>query len=620
MGLTDRRVDGPLGYIPSTMRRPVIQDSPDLQRIKALPERELDTSKQHPGVVVGGLDWLKKDNPACKCAALGRPCAKNLLPSQGWALWEAWENDGALLSIGVGHGKELIFELLPLVMRDVKTAVLLIPPDMREQFALDWEFYGQHWHQPNLVGGSTFVAGRPRLQVIAYSELSHERFTDTLRQLKPDLIMLNEAHNCARTVSTRGGRFYNYCAETPHCRVVPGSGTMIVRSIEDSSALSALALGAGSPFPINKDTSKDWARALDPVPPRGKLKALPGALLQLARPGETADQAFKRRRRTTPGVIDTVETSVPNALNVHLRAPAQAPLEVIKALKSTRETGTRPDGEEFTQETLVAKCLREIASGFYYRWTYPRGEPVELIKEWFAARQAWNREVRELLLYPQPHLDSPLLASKAAIRYLAGRKGTYEAPVWPSRSFRDWREIHKRVQPVPREVWLSDWLARDAAAWAAAGRGIVWYSNVAFGRRVAELSGLRLYEGGDKNSAELIRESGRKSVICSIKAHGTGKNLQMFSRSLVAELPHDAAKWEQLIGRTHRHGQLVDPVEVWVYQHTPEVQAGFKRAIELAEFVERTTPNRQKLCFASYSWAAPRNAIPTQASKDAVDE
>lgn len=625
LGFTDRKVEGPQATPLNRMRRPVVQESDDLQRILALPTREADVSRQHPGVLAGGLDWLKKRNPTCRCEELGQSCARELLPVQGWALWEAWENDGAVLSIGVGHGKELIFELLPMVMRDVKTAVLLIPPDMRESFSLDWERYGQHWEQPNLVGGTGDFKKykpdgtlRPRLKVIAYSELQRENFATCLEEWEPDLIMLNEAHHVCRLSSTRGGRFFRYAADSD-CRVVPGSGTLIVRSIKDSGPLAALALGDGSPFPLDEEALGEWAAAIDPFQPRGKLPALMGALKALCLPGEDARTAFKRRRRLTPGVIDTAEASVPNALNFHLRTPPPVPPAVQAAMRQVRETGARPDGEEFTQESMVAKCLRELSAGFYYRWTYPRGEPEELIKRWFSARQDWNREVRELLQYPRPHLDSPLLAAKAAFRYLAGRQGTAEKPVWPSRSFKAWHDVHKLVKPVPREVWVDDWLARDAAAWAQKCTGIVWYSSVAFGKRVAELSGLKLYDGGDKNSRELLRESGRASVVCSIKAHGTGKNLQMFWRSLVAELPHDAAKWEQLIGRTHRHGQRHDPVEVHLYQHTPEVVRGFHRAVQLAEFVEATTPNRQKLCFCAYDWKVPRNAGAHGASKDQED-
>jgi hypothetical protein len=194
--------------------------------------------------------------------------------------------------------------------------------------------------------------------------------------------------------------------------------------------------------------------------------------------------------------------------------------------------------------------------------------------------------------------------------------GTFERPTWHSQAWPEWRRIHKKVKPQTQAVWLDDWLARDAAEWAKEHTGIVWYSHRAFGQKVAEISGLRLYDDS-KDSAEALAEKGDRSIICSIKAYGTGKNLQYaFHKNLIAEQPHDAAAWEQLIGRTHRHGQPKDTVEVWLYQHTQEVRQGFDRALELAEYVEQTTPNRQKLCFATYSFPVKRNAIPHTASKD----
>jgi hypothetical protein len=47
--------------------------------------------------------------------------------------------------------------LSALVVPNVKSAVLLIPPNLKRQLLdVDWEFYGQHWLLPNLAGGRWF--------------------------------------------------------------------------------------------------------------------------------------------------------------------------------------------------------------------------------------------------------------------------------------------------------------------------------------------------------------------------------------------------------------------------------------------------------------------------------
>jgi hypothetical protein len=65
----------------------------------------------------------------------------------------------------------------------------------------------------------------------------------------------------------------------------------------------------------------------------------------------------------------------------------------------------------------------------------------------------------------------------------------------------------------------------------------------------------------------------------------------------------DAGAWEQLIGRTHRQGQLADEVEVYVFAHGAFADA-LETARERAKYIENTTGNTQKLLLAS--WLEPR--------------
>ena len=47
--------------------------------------------------------------------------------------------------------------------------------------------------------------------------------------------------------------------------------------------------------------------------------------------------------------------------------------------------GFVPEGEEYEEALAVARALRQLAAGFYFRWVYPRGEPEPLILSWLVA-------------------------------------------------------------------------------------------------------------------------------------------------------------------------------------------------------------------------------------------
>jgi superfamily II DNA or RNA helicase len=87
--------------------------------------------------------------------------------------------------------------------------------------------------------------------------------------------------------------------------------------------------------------------------------------------------------------------------------------------------------------------------------------------------------------------------------------------------------------------------------------------------------------------------------IVSIRAHGTGKNLQAYSVSLVLTPPGSGATWEQLLGRLHRPGQNADEVLFKVWQHTKELRAAFDQALSDASYIETTLGSKQKLSYAN---------------------
>lgn len=581
----------------SALGLPPVPHSKDLERVLALPRRAIPSLVEQQSAADFLTDALKKPEGPCDCASRGRPCIKRLLPVQGWYLLEASRVGGALGHIVVGGGKTGIDILLPMVVR-CKRAALLIPPALRAQFAADFHHWSQHFHVPNLVGGAgPFRTGVPVLEVVSYSELSSKGFAAWFQATKPDCVIADEAQALKDKKAARTLRFIQHFIKAPNTKFFCHSGSLTTRSVEDFAHLSALALRDGSPVPLDSGQVIAWGAALDPEKVVGG-RAPAGALNRLCQDGEPVRQGFRRRLLETPGVISTVDAQLAIPLYIRERKPPPMPLAVKDALDLVRRTEARPDGQELVEETEVAACLKQVACGFFYRWKFPRGEPSALIEEWFSRRKAYFSEVRRLLEHPRTFLDSPGYAMDAAKRALAGYKGPL--PVWHSRHFAAWQEIQKEVQPVSEAVWVSDWLARDAVEWAKNSPGIIWCLHTAFARRVAELGRLPYFGGGDLASLEIAKETGARSIVASIKAHGTGKNLQAFSRNLVANSPSDGGAWEQLLGRTHRLGQTAESVSVDVYRHTPEVARALEDARGFARYRKEVTGAIDRLELACY--------------------
>lgn len=627
--------------------------SRDLARVLELHRRSRPTDFT---AIRSSFEHLKKSGP-CDCRSkYNKPCASGLLDTQAWALDEIRSEQGLLGPISVGDGKTLIDLLAAMVIPDCKVAVLLIPPQLRSQLIqVDWGFYGQHWTLPNLGSGAWFDPKKPTLHVIAYSELSSAKNSDILDRIKPDLIIADEAHLLRNSGTARTKRFKRFFSAHPKTRFCCWSGTLTTKSLKDYAHLSALALKEGSPTPLHWPTVEEWAGAIDPCDYPSGI----GALSALCAPGEHVREGFRRRLEDSRGVVASPATmSCTAGLNFYER-PATAPGSVQDALTALLGTWTRPDGEELVSALDVHRCAKELSSGFFYHWIWPRAESLEVRERWLRVRRDWHKEMREKLKQSKEFMDSPLLLVKAAIRWHDGfvvveKKGghqhsprCYEAehwcgsdsdeistncnhdcvlnllckipegevrheipphtkiapqPTWDAQLWPEWREVRDTAKPETEGVWIDDFLARDAAAWCREPVGICWYEHDLFGRRVAELADAPLFGPGKESSDALVLERGLRSVVASIRSHGTGKNLQCFSRNLVANTPSDAAVWEQLLGRTHRQGQESDEVSTYVYRHTAVNIEALSRAKMLAMYIQETMGGSQKLLRASYGF------------------
>lgn len=643
--------------------KPPVGPSPDLARVCALPRRppvDIDTPRAHALVRMMTARYARVRTDPCKCrlprsqggiTETGTDCIHTFNLTQAWALYELGMVGGLLGPIGVGHGKTIldIIATLAIMPTDEPNpgryeCVLLIPPNLVGQLITEYQLVGEHFRTPSLaVHGrdETFDQGPgvPILHVIPYSRLQRPESTVLLKKIKPRAIIADEAHYLRNRDAVRTHRVMAYFKENPETRFAGWTGTITDSSVTDYAHLSALALRYTSPLPLKVEVVKEWGSALDPKSDwPADAGALEDGLIRTAclLPGEHIQKGFHRRLVETEGVVATRSSAIAAELRLTTRqAPPipntprpdeRAPLNkltnrhewpgIADALDNVREVKTRPDGEVLLDPLQVARCCRELACGFFYRWIYPNGEPEDLIEEWFTARKLWRCELREMLSpeLRREHMDSPFLLTLAAMRAHGDLPLGYvelvdeetgdvqivqsnNVPTWRSLHWPRWRQVKDLVKPESEAVWIDEYLAEDAARWGLENRGIVWYDKNAFGIKVADISGLPMHGGGPRAEEMIGREDGTRSIIASIKSHGTGRNglQKLFYTQLIANPPSSATTWEQLLGRLHRIGQLAEIVFAEFYQHTEEMAASYHQARARAAYVQNTIGSAQKL-------------------------
>lgn len=552
-----------------------VRESDELARIAALPRRSY-TPADIESFVLKYTERYSRPNGTM-----------TLRPNQALAIHEL-ETYGVLFgAIPVGGGKTIISLLAPTVL-GARTAVLLVPASLQSKlFDLEYPELVKHWRLPSLAGRYVSPGSEGVLHVVTYNRLSSTKTVNLLETLRPDVVIGDEAHTLANA-SARTRKFKRFFKAFPSSQFCPISGSFLaLADITPPAGLAGLALGDGSPWPRDWVVLQEWAAAINP----GPIRAPPGALTRAlgARPGEDLVDAFRRRIEETPGVVACPSGfGCEASLNVYSRK-VSVPSTVAKALQGLRDTWCTPSGYEIRDALEFSRIARQMAAGFYYKPIYPHNEPLEERKEHWEAKAEWHREVRDFLQSrARPGMDSPGQLEEAA------RGG-----VWKSETYERWAAIKGRVRPSKEAVWVDDFLVDDAVEWAREDVGVVWYEHRAVGIRIAEKGDLPRFGQGPDAASAIVRESGKRSVVASRRAHFEGRNLQMFRRCAYTTPSSNPKVWTQSLGRFFRPGQTAEEVEAHVYLHTPETRAAFDAAVDRSKFVERLTPG-QLLTVATY--------------------
>lgn len=590
---------GPAEFVPGGHYREAkgidpVSNSPELARISTIPRR------------------LEEDSYAETEALVYRPGATmRLRPNQLRALSEARRAGGLFAPLAVGAGKTLVAALLPTVLAAGYT-VILTNAGLVRQAAQEMLRYAAHFYI------------RQDIRWLSYGILSSPKQFAILERLQPKVIIADECQALASADAARAKRFNRFMKAHPETLFCAMSGTITKRSIKDYAHLVHLALGDRTPLPRDWKTLTEWAEAVDvsdrPRPPgsllelmtdthaseflhtrdyerirRGRMY-LRGAAMRPpdAESGEAAElqnlarDCIRRRTVETLGVVASSSNDLACKLLIELVPAPECP-EIGRVHREVLENWERPDGELLTFALEIARVSMHVRQGGYYRWVWPERVDRLFREDWLLARRTFRSELRDFLKHRSgPGLDSPHLVEQAI------KRGQLSFDSWAG-----WVEARAEMtarlgKPLPPKewVWISSKVVEDAARRAQEQIGIVWTNTTAVGHEIARLSGAPWFGAGEEAQVGILREAGARSIIASVKAHGTGRNLQAFSHALVVGAPSSGAITEQLLGRLMREGQRADVVRFRFYD---SFKTELEQAARYAQFIERISGNAQHL-------------------------
>jgi len=558
-------------------RRKGVAPSKDLDRIASLPRRRWQDDPDLEEMRRELTDWLR---------APGGTMELRLV--QAASLMDLHDFGGLFGPQRVGAGKTILSFLAGTVL-GAERPLLIIPAKLKRKTEREFRALAKQW------------LGHPRLEVMSYELLSRDRGYSELERINPDLLILDEAHRAKNKAAGCTRKIARWMKDHPETRFCAMSGTIANRSLREYAHILRWCLKEDPPLPMEERSLSDWADALDEkVDPKHRMA--PGALLELCTDEEVqrghnegkhglthaARLGFRRRLTETPGVVATEEGHLGTSLSVQALLVRQ-PDDVGAMFHRMREEYETPDGHPFSEPVDLWRHARELACDFFYRWDPPAPDA------WMEARKGWSRFVRDVLGNHRKGIDTEFQVAKAC-----------KAGDLDSKAYDVWCALRGTFKPNSVPVWVGDAMLKAASEWLAEENpGLCWVEHVAFAQKLSFLSGVPYFgEQGEDHLGRMIEEHDGPAIL-SIAANSEGRNLQRWCRNLIVSCPPNGRLLEQLMGRTHREGQEADEVSVEIAMACVEQWDAFEQARADARYVEATTGQAQKLCYADVDVPTP---------------
>ncbi len=554
------------------LRREGVKNTAELRRIAALPRRPVESYVD----VDRMTSLVRKPGGTMK-----------LMRDQARMLAESAQYGSAFVGASVGSGKSLMSMLAAAVV-DARRPLVLMPASAIGGFQEQRKLMDRHWR---IHDG---------LMIASYESLSSKANRAFLDSRLPDYVYADEAHYLKDRTAARTARFLRYFEAHPETYLTPLSGSFIDRSLLAYAHLMRLALRDRCPLPDDEDGAelREWAAAIDSGVDdenrwsRGALQVFVDRLSGDERDAceddlHVTQRAIGKLLTETPGVIFSSEATTSVALHIRERTIAIPPV-VTEAFARLRDTYELPDGDEISDGMALWRAIQQLSQGYYMRPVWPTGEPD---REWLDARKAWHRYVRTTIADSRGQFDTMAEVEDACKRHArwsllkddphgARAAGVNESlselqalPMRDSPEYRAWLDIGPRHDPATETVWLSPFVVEHVSRWLDDGTGVAWVDSIPLGNALRK-AGYAYYGAG--RGAEMLAET--VSCAASIKACGTGLNLQQFNRGLVVVPPTRGRVWEQLLGRFDRTGQKAPRVTFEVLLHARELWRAFDMA------------------------------------------
>lgn len=550
-----------------------VSEGPELLRIRALPRRRWQDDPALDELVDEMTRRYKRPNAE-------DPNAR-LLPRQAVGLAE-FELYGYVAAIwGVGKGKTLLSGLLP-TAAEAKRPLLLLPATLIEKTRKEFKKLSKTWRIHHAI------------TLFSYNKVSLRSYKHFLTEGQYDLVIADEAYEIKNPKSGRSQRIGDYCTEH-HVPFVPMTGTPGDSTVGDYAHYYYWCANENSPLPEPGSWELVQMRQATDETVR-EMRRRPGALAQFSGGNPDIDAVragIGQRLEETPGFVYDRDEDVNNSLVIDALVHDDYSSAVDELFAFVRDSDDElPDGRVLDTPLEKYNFFATLNLG-HYRIIDPP-PPAE----WRAARKAFRSYVNECL--DDNNLD---FETAGEVTYaldqgeLTGDGGVYAA----------WREIEPSFKVISRVEWFTDEVVQLLTEWMNRHNALVWTPYPAFGRALAKASGRPFFHHGGVSltHGNIEHYTGTDSVILSTQSNYMGRNLQdRWSKNLIVGGSAKADLLEQQIGRTHRHGQKADVVEVTFFVGSVENTEAIDRARRRARIDQSLGRNRSSKLLVC-DWLVP---------------
>lgn len=581
-------------------------------------------------------------------------------------------------------GKKRILLIDPPHLIDQLRATEL--PFYRKHISINVPF---HWIAGESAPKRKLLArsGRTGCYVVSYSLLSGADGAEVMDAIAPDLIIGDEIHCIASANPSARNRRFKEIVKKFNPQIVGLSGTITKKSPRDYHFLVSNALQERAFVPRPAMLADEWAKIIDSSASsidqfQSNMAPQPGPIKLLVKwakehfPAEHKEypnnlvgfrRAFKKRMETCPGVISSdsdeggVSLRVSNIKISTEEKKASPGWDTLQEhVKKLLNEWVAPNGDEIDYQIHLWQWRYTLEGfGFYNNLHWPEPEKIarhrrlsekdtldllERSRYQYFLQQEYHKELRKWIRYhARTGLDTPFLIGGDMANHGDEHVGATLYKMWKDAKDAMFEGIIERTSSVVR---VCDFRAKAIVNWAKKWHkerpnkaAIIWYKHNGVGMWLKEifqeedLPVLYCPAGNIGRTNLSDRTKGDYFAIASFDAYSDGLNLQYHhDTEFFAQMPREAYKVHQGIGRVRRTGQAEDEVRMFVSICSEFDRVLFASVLNDAAYIHQTSAHHnllmadydEKPALIPYSvmveWGAEPQVLNREAQKLLIDK